>query len=384
MSQDHDAPTPLKITIIGLGSVGGLIGARLARQGHDVSALARGETLHAVQRQGLRVLEPGDEPGTEQSYQVPIRALSSTTGLGPQDMVVIAVKGPALREVANAVRPLLGAETTVISAMNGIPWWFFEGERQALAGRCLASVDPDGLIGRAIPARHVLGGVVMWSSSCPMPGVVRLGLGNRITIGEALGGSSPRLHRATRVLAQARFDVVASADIRKDVWFKLWANMTANPISAITGVTYDRLVADPLVMRFAYDCMDEAAAIGKVIGCPMEQSGERLMFEVGQRLGAFKTSMLQDVEAGRQVELDSLLGALRDIGAAVNVETPCIDALFGLSRLHARARGLYPRETESMPRAVQSLSLGAKSNPVSHGSTAASRARARNHEELAT
>lgn len=336
-----EAHQPKKITIVGLGSVGGLIGARLAIAGHEVSALARGRTLAAVREHGLTVKGPGNEAGAERSYVAPIRAVATTDSLGPQDVVVIAVKGPALRKITPSVRPLLHDETVVISAMNGTPWWFFERPDQPLAGHRLSSIDPDGLISSAIPVRHVIGGVVMWTSSCPEPGTVRLGLGNRFTLGEALGGASPRLQSIAHMFSSAGFDVATSSDIRKDVWYKLWGNMTANPISAMTGATYDRMLADPLVMRFAYDCMAEAATIGARIGCPIEQSGEQLMVEAGKRLGAFKTSMLQDVEAGRQLELDALLGSVREIGAAVNIPTPRIDALFALVRLHARTHGLY-------------------------------------------
>jgi 2-dehydropantoate 2-reductase len=224
--------------------------------------------------------------------------------------------------------------------MNGVPWWFFDGFGGRWAGTRLASVDPDGALAAAIPSSAVVGCVVHLACTVPEPGLVRHVSGRRLVVGEPAGGDSARLRRLADALGDAGFEVERSARIQADVWYKLWGNMTMNPVSAITGATSDLILDDPLVDRFCQDAMAEAARIGARIGCPISQSSADRN-AVTRKLGAFKTSMLQDVEAGRPVELDVLLGAVREIGALVAEPTPTIDALFGLARLHARVRGLY-------------------------------------------
>jgi 2-dehydropantoate 2-reductase len=239
------------------------------------------------------------------------------------------------------MRPLLGADTIVLPAVNGVPWWFFEGFGGAYAGMRIESVDPGGTIAAAIPAHHVIGCVVHMSSSVVEPGLVRHGAGNRLIIGEPGGRDSERVRALAAQLVRAGFDAPVSSCIQADVWYKLWGNMTMNPVSAITGATCDRILDDPLVNRFCLSVMREAAAIGAKIGCPIAQSGEDRN-AVTRQLGAFKTSMLQDVEAGKPVEIDALVSAAREIGEKTGEPTPNIETLLGLARLHARTRGLYP------------------------------------------
>jgi 2-dehydropantoate 2-reductase len=333
----------LNVAVIGLGAVGGSIAGRLAKAGHRVSALVRDANVKRLRENGLQITEPSLScDGGFASYSVRIKVVSDVNLLGPQDVVIVAVKSTGLASVVESVATLAGPDSTVLTAMNGIPWWFFAKEGHPYSSFVLESVDPGGTIARKLPANRVVGGVVMWSASCASPGVVRIGSGNRFTIGEALGGSSTRLSILQSALLEAGFDVNVSRDIRVDVWYKLWGNMTANPVSAMTGATYDQILQDPLVMRFIYECMSEATEIGEKIGCPIQDSGERLMVEAGKRLGAFKTSMLQDVEARRPVEIDALIASVREIGHLVGVATPRIDALLGLCRLHAKTHGLYP------------------------------------------
>jgi 2-dehydropantoate 2-reductase len=332
----------MKVCIVGAGAVGGLIGARLARAGHAVTVLARGATLAAVNTHGLRVVEVA----TGSAYAADVDAVADTAGLGHQDLVVVAVKAPALRSVADAVALLLGPDTAVLGAMNGVPWWFFAGAGEVAAAGAigrepLESVDPRGEIIERVPFAAVVGGVVHWASSCPEPGLVRLGSGNRLLIGEPAGGSSHRVEWLARALNESGFEAAVVPDIRHEVWFKLWGNMTANPVTAMTGATMDRVLADPLVVRFLLACMAEAAAIGRCIGCPIEESGEARL-DLARALGPFKTSMLQDAEAGRPTELDALVSAVREIGQRVGVATPSIDTLLGLARLHGRVHRLYP------------------------------------------
>jgi 2-dehydropantoate 2-reductase len=228
----------------------------------------------------------------------------------------------------------------VLTAMNGVPWWFFHGLGGPHEGSAVRAVDPDGRIAAAIPVRHVIGCVVHATCSVREPGLVRHGFGRGLIIGEPGGAVSARVSALADRLTKAGFETTVSARIQADVWYKLWGNMTMNPMSALTGATCDRLLDDPLLERFTLAIMAEAAAIGLRIGCPIHQSGEDRN-AVTRKLGAFKTSMLQDVEAGRPLEIDGLLTAVSEIGRRVHVPTPSTDALLGLTRIFAAGRGLY-------------------------------------------
>ncbi|HEY2189682.1 MAG TPA: 2-dehydropantoate 2-reductase, partial [Caldimonas sp.] len=323
-----------RIAVVGLGTVGGLIAARLARAGHEVSALARGETLERVRAGGLQI----DSAGT--SFAVPLHASDDASGLGVQELVVIAVKAPALAAAAPAMAPLIGPDTVLLPAMNGVPWWFLPS---ALPDEPpLESVDPGGLLLAQLPLAQVLGCVVHLSSSSPSPGRIRHGVGERLIVGEPAGGKSARLAAVAAALTSAGFRVEASDDVKKDVWYKLWGNMTMNPVSALTGALSDAILDDALVRAFLLRCMAEAAAIGAQIGCPIAQLGDERL-ALTRELGGFKTSMLQDVEAGRAIELDTLVTAVHEIAARVGIDAPNIGALLGLTRVMARRRGLYPR-----------------------------------------
>jgi 2-dehydropantoate 2-reductase len=323
----------MKACIVGAGAIGGFIGARLAAAGVETSALARGATLDALRTHGWRLEEGGGV------VTGPVRAAADAEELGAQDLVVIAVKGPSLADVAQRIAPLLGRSTAVLPAMNGVPWWFAQGA-QPLPGGPLDAVDPGGRIAAAIPYDRVLGCVVHASTSVAEPGLVRHRMGNGLIVGEPDGGESDRARRVAGVLREAGFDVTLSPRIRYDIWYKLWGNMTINPVSAITGATADRLLDDPLVANFCIAAMGEAQAIGARIGCAIAETPHDRQ-QVTRKLGAFKTSMLQDVEAGRPIELDAIVGAAREIGQRVGIATPNIDALLGLARLFARTRGLY-------------------------------------------
>ena len=322
------------VAIVGAGAIGTFLGAYLARSGSDVSALARGKTAAALRAHGFRFEEGGA------MLTAPVRVAEEPAALGPQELVVLAVKGPSLPDLAPSIRPLLGPDTVVLAAMNGVPWWFFHGLGGPHEGAAVRSVDPDGRIAAAIPARHVIGCVVHATCSVREPGLVRHGFGRGLIIGEPGGGVSGRVSALADRLTAAGFEVTVSRRIQADVWYKLWGNMTMNPMSALTGATCDRLLDDPLLERFTLAIMAEAAAIGARIGCPIHQSGEDRN-AVTRKLGAFKTSMLQDVEAGKPVEIDGLLTAVSEIGRRVSVPTPGTDALLGLTRVFAAGRGLY-------------------------------------------
>lgn len=324
-----------KIAIYGAGAIGGWLGARLAAQGAQISVVARGATLQALTTHGLRLRE------AEQEHAWPVQASASAAELGVQDIVIVAVKAPAMGDVARGIGPLLGPDTIVFTAMNGVPWWFLQGFGGPAEGQTLESVDPGGAIAKAIPAHHVIGGVVHASCSLNEPGVVRHRMGNSLIVGEPAGGETKRAQQLTGLLTKAGFDITLSPQIQRDIWFKLWGNMTINPVSAFTGATADRILDDELARGFLSAVMLEAREIGLRIGIPIEQSPED-RHVVTRKLGALKPSMLQDVEAGKPVELDALVAAVRELGQLTQVATPYTDALLGLARVHARVKGLYP------------------------------------------
>ena len=328
----------MKIAVVGLGAVGGLIAVRLAQAGHTVSAVARGATLARVRERGL-LLDAGGS-----TVAMPIAVSDDAHLLGPQDLVVIALKAPALPQVLDGIEALVGDDTILLPAMNGVPWWFMPAaEPQA---RPLASVDPGGRLLARLPLARVLGCVVHLTCSSPEPGRIKHGVGDRLIVGEPAGGESARVAAVCAALAAAGFQAEASADIRRDVWYKLWGNMTMNPVSALTGALTDAIANDDLVREFILRCMAEAAAIGARVGCPIEQSGEARI-AIARELGGFRTSMLQDADAGRTLELDALVSSVHEIGGRVGVPAPNIGALLGLSRLMARTRGLYPAASAS-------------------------------------
>lgn len=324
-----------KVCVVGAGAIGSVIGARLAASGRaSVCAVARGATLNALRQYGWRLKSAAGD------VTHPAEASDDPADFGGQDVVFIAVKGPSLTQLARSISPLLGPTTIVVPAMNGVPWWFCNGI-SGFETEGLRSIDPSGAIARAIPFAHVLGCVVHASARQVAPGVVEEKMWDKIVVGEPQGCVSDRAATVTALLASAGCAAAQSADVRSEIWYKLWGNLTMNPVSAMTGATIDRILSDPLVRAFCSSAMREAIEIGQRIGCRIEQSPED-RHQVTAKLGAFKTSMLQDAEAGRALELDAIVTAVHEIGRRTDVATPAIDALLGLTRLFARVRGLYP------------------------------------------
>lgn len=332
----------IKIAVVGLGAVGGafaaLLGTLPPSKNIQLSAIARGKALAVIQEQGLLWTD-----ASGQTHHVELTASEDAADLGPQDVVIVAVKGPSLAGVAPVVQQLLAPHTVVLVAMNGVPWWFFDGLGGACDGLKLPVLDPQGVIAKCIPTSQVLGCVVHFSAQSPSAGVVQNMKGNQLIIGEPAGGVSSRAQTLADCLNAAGFDVKVSPRIQQDIWFKLWGNMTMNPVSALTGAPCDQILDDDLVRSFCSTVMLEAQSIGARIGCDIAQAPED-RHAVTRKLGAFKTSMLQDVEQTRQIELDTLLGAVRAIGQHLQLPTPSMDALYGLTRLMARTRGLYPKD----------------------------------------
>ena len=325
----------MRIGIVGAGAIGTWLAQRLAAGGHAVSVLARGETLHALQRHGARV-RTGEEIAA-----APVTASDDAEALGPQELLLVATKSQALPDVAARTTALVDADTIVVPATNGVPWWFLTGAPGALDGAPLASVDPDGASARHWPLDQVCGSVVHASAWVVEPGLVHHVMGNGLIVGAVTDALAPRIGSVAEALAAGGFDVTQSADVRADIWFKLWGNMTMNPMSAITGATCDVLLDDADARAFATEIMNEAAAIGAAIGCPVDGDPEA-RHDVTRELGAFKTSMLQDAEAGRPLELAALLFAPKEIAELADIATPALDHLIGLVRVFERARGFYP------------------------------------------
>lgn len=329
-----------KICIYGMGAVGGLMAARLAAAGIAVSAVARGHTLAATRARGIELRETVDGQPVVTRHAVTVA--EQPAELGVQDLVIVAVKTTGLMGVARDIAPLLGGHTTVLSAMNGVPWWFFHGMAPELNSLQLSSVDSQGDVSKAIAPEHVVGCVTHLSATVPAPGVVQHVSGHKLIVGEPSGGAQTlRCQKIIDMLKKAGFDVDATESIQREIWFKLWGNMTVNPISALTGATGDRIMNDDFVRAFMSRCMLEAATLGNRIGLPINADPEA-RHAITRQLGAFRTSMLQDVEAGKPLELDALVTVVVEIARQLEVATPHIETLLGLSRVKARVTGLYP------------------------------------------
>jgi 2-dehydropantoate 2-reductase len=316
----------MRIAVVGAGAIGGWVAAKLAIAGEEVRVLARGDTLQLVRAEGIRLEEQGEE------FVANVEAATDCGELGAQDLVIIAVKAPALPALASELKPLIGPGTMIVPLLNGVPWWFVEGER-------LASVDPDGSIAAALPFEQVIGCVVHASCSRSAPNRVQVKHADKLIIGEPAGGTSDRLARLCAALDGAGLKPDQTNNVRRAIWYKLWGNATINPLSALTRATCDLILADPECRAWMLEGMAELAAIGAAIGCPISESGEDRM-AVTARLGAFKTSMLQDVEARRPIELEALVGAPREIAARRDIATPALDRLYNVTKLLAVSLGL--------------------------------------------
>ena len=315
----------MNICVVGAGAIGGWIAAKLAMAGESVSVLARGDTLRLARAEGLRLEENGEE------FVAAVDAAEDSRSIGPQDLVIITVKAPALPALASELKPLIGPGTVIVPMLNGVPWWF--------VGEPLRSVDPDGGIAAALPFDQVIGCVVHAASSRSAPNRVHVRNADKLIIGEPNSGDSERGARLFAVLDGAGLKPDLTNNVRRAIWYKLWGNATINPISALTRATSDKIHANAECRTWMWEGMAELAAIGAAIGCEVSESGQDRM-EVTARLGAFKTSMLQDVEAGRPIELEALVGAPREIAGRHGIATPALDRLYNVTKLMAESLGL--------------------------------------------
>lgn len=326
-----------KICIFGAGAIGGLIGCNLCSANeNEVSVIARNQTLTSIRTQGWK-LQTNSGISTFR-----VAATDNPEDLGVQDFVVISVKAHALIHIIDKITPLIGPDTQIITAMNGIPWWFDEG-LQALNGKRLSVLDLEGLIRKAIPNDQVIGCVVHPSAHTldDKPGHVFHNGGDHLIFGTPTPANEHVLSEAASLFEGTGLRVTVTTKIRQEIWYKLWGNMTLNPLSAITGATVDRILNDEFLSVFCVKVMNEAKFIGEKLGLYISWTPEeRNKLTAG--LGAVKTSMLQDAERGRPIELDAILASVVELARLLRVETPSMNDLFGMTRLFARTHGLYP------------------------------------------
>ena len=325
----------MRICIYGAGAIGGLIGARLAQAGEDVTLIARGPHLAAMREHGLRLLTDDKEATLRP------KMAATAAEAGEQDYVIVALKASAVAGAVEAMQPLLGTEAAVVMAVNGLPWWYFHGLEGPWRDRRLKSLDPEDKQWQGIGPDRVIGCVVYPAAEVVEPGVIRHISGDRFSLGEPDGSRSPRVEALSKAFIRAGFKAPVKTDIRTEIWVKLWGNVAFNPISALTGGTLRQICTDPTTRALARRVMGEAEAIAAEFGITMPIDVERRI-EGAAGVGDHKTSMLQDFERGRPIELDAIVGAVAELGHLVDLPTPAIDAVFALTRQRALLLGLYP------------------------------------------
>jgi 2-dehydropantoate 2-reductase len=320
----------MKVCIVGAGAIGGLLAVQLTRAGTEVSVVARGAHLEAIRERGLSLVA---EDGSE--HVVRLRASQSLAELGQHDMVVLGMKAHQVGAVAPDLAQLMGPETSVVTTQNGLPWWYFQKLDSPHRGRVIESVDPGGLIARHIDVERVIGCIAYPAAEIVSPGTIRHIEGNRFSLGELDGQKTPRLRQLSERLQAAGFKAPMSTDIRSEIWLKLWGNCSFNPISALTHATLADICEFPLTRELAANVMREAQAIGDRLGVRFLVSLEKRIAGA-QAVGKHKTSMLQDVEAGRSLELDALIASVIELGRLTETPTPYLDALYACTSLLAK------------------------------------------------
>ena len=324
----------MKVCIVGAGAIGGLLAARLSKAECDVSAIARGPHLDAIRKNGLRYRGCGDE------FVVHIEASDNPADLGPHDFVVLTVKAPSLPGIAASLPALCHDDTSIVSAMNGVPWWFSRALPSPLKGRTLHAVDPGGALIAAFPQDPVLGCVVHAGSSVPEAGVIDHSAGNYFIVGSSDRKASPEAKIFAKALTRSGLNGVVSDDIQTEIWMKLIGNMAMGAISVLTGATLAGIARDGAVRAIAAAMMQEAMDVGDALSLPMSM-GVEARIDLGAELGEFKPSILQDLEFGRPMEIDTLVTVVVELGEIAGVSTPTINTLLALLRGRARLAGLY-------------------------------------------
>lgn len=324
----------MKICIFGAGAIGGYMGAKLAEAGADVSLVARGPHLAAMQANGLTLIEGGERK------TVAVTASDDAATLGVQDYVIVTLKAHSVPAVVPKMAPLIGPETTIVSGVNGVPWWYFHKIGGPLEGTRLASVDPGNAQWDGFGPDRVLGCVVYPAAEVIEPGVIKHIEGNRFSLGEPDGSKSDRAIRLAQALSAAGLKAPVRPRLRDEIWVKLWGNLSFNPISALTHATLDVLCTDPGTRAVARSMMLEAQVVAEALGVKFPIDVERRI-DGGAAVGAHRTSMLQDLDAGRPMEIDALLGSVQELGRVTGQATPTIDTVLALTQLRGRVAGLY-------------------------------------------
>ena len=330
----------MKFLIVGAGAIGGYIGARMAKAGFDVTLVARGPHLRAMQERGVQV------KSSEGDFTARPAVAASLDEVGPVDVVFLGVKAHGLPQLAPQLRPVLGPDTTVVSTQNGIPWWYFQGFGGDWEGLRLERVDPGGLISGAIEARRVLGSIVYFSTEIPTPGVIQHIEGNRITLGEPDGSRSERCRGIAEALIASGFRCPITARIRHEIWVKVLGNASFNPVSALTRATLVQMARDPGVSSVIRNIMQEVEAVSHKLGMELPVSVEQRIAGA-EKVGEHKTSMLQDLEAGRPMELEAIVGAVVELGERVGLPMTCTRTVYNCTKLLAQSASLRHRNEHS-------------------------------------
>lgn len=325
----------MRICIYGAGAVGGYLGVQLALAGQDVTLIARGAHLAAMQARGVKLLIDGEERLARP------RCVAHPAEAGAQDYVIVTLKAHAIPGVAGLMEPLLREDTTVVTAANGIPWWYFYRLQGTYENRRVESVDPGGRIWDAVGPERALGCVVYPATQIVEPGVIRHIESNRLILGEPGGGVTDRVTQLAEVLREAGFRCRVKPDPRDEIWWKLLGNLSFNPVSALTHATLDRIAAEPGTVHLCRLMMREASEIARQLGVTLKLDIDRRL-AVAASVGPHKTSMLQDLEAGRPMEIDALVTAVQELGRLVDVPTPTIDMVLALVQQRGRSAGTYP------------------------------------------
>ena len=324
----------MKICVFGAGAIGGYMGAKLAQAGGEVSLVARGPHLAAMQANGLRLIENDNE------VTVPVTASDTPADIGPQDYVIVTLKAHSVPPVVEKMAPLIGPDTTIVSGVNGVPWWYFHKIGGPLEGTRLESVDPGNAQWDGFGPDRVLGCVVYPAAEVIEPGVVKHIEGNRFSLGEPDGSKSERAQALSKALGAAGLKAPVRPKLRDEIWVKLWGNLSFNQISALTHATLDVLCTDTGTRTVARNMMVEAQTIAEALGVKFPIDVDRRIAG-GAEVGAHRTSMLQDLDQGRPLEIDALMGSVQELGRITGTPTPTIDTVLGLVQLRARTAGLY-------------------------------------------
>lgn len=317
----------MKVCVVGAGAIGGCLGVRIAEQGHEVSLIARGPHLAAIKKNGLTLRQNGEEIRVRDAF-----ATSDMTECGPQDVVLLTLKAHQIAPVIDDLKSLFGPDTVMVALQNGIPWWYFQGIDGAYQNRVVETIDPGGLLANSIDPKQIIGCIAYPAASIAQPGVIQLVEGDRFPVGELDNSESDRLKMVSGLFTEAGFKSRVLTDIRSEIWLKLWGNLSFNPISALSHSTLVDICQYPLTRELARTMMAEAQAIAEHLGASFRVTIERRI-EGAEAVGKHKTSMLQDVEAGKPLEIDGMLGAVIELGELTGVDTPALKALYACASL---------------------------------------------------